>query len=275
MLQKIYKNTYLIREEEMYNKQRSYLFISDVHFDSVHCDHTLLKQHLDEALLKNAYIFIFGDFFDLMQGRFDPRSSKGDLNPKYKSNFYIDDVLNDAVDFLTPYKHLLAFYSPGNHETAIMKRYEIDLVGRICRDLEMCQGNYAGYIYQQISANSYDSGHRYKNILGYHHGFGGSSPVTRGVIATNRTSLYLPDCSIVLSGHTHDRWIVPITRYRVNEFGEKTDQQWHIKLGSYKGMDKDQNGWETERGFAPKAGAGIWYNFGMVGRELQYNLQFA
>ena len=37
-----------------------FLFISDVHFDSVKCDRDLLKKHLDEALATNAGVLVFG-----------------------------------------------------------------------------------------------------------------------------------------------------------------------------------------------------------------------
>ena len=83
---------------------RSYdfLLIADVHFDSISCDRKLLKKHLDEVVERNAKVFIFGDFFDVMGGKFDKRSSKGDLRPEYNTSSYIDNVVYDAIAFLYP-----------------------------------------------------------------------------------------------------------------------------------------------------------------------------
>jgi len=85
-LNKIFPNTHEFKDYQVYGKERWMLFISDVHLDSVHCDRDKLKQHLDLALKRNAPVFIFGDLLDLMQGKYDPRSNKGDLNPKYNSS---------------------------------------------------------------------------------------------------------------------------------------------------------------------------------------------
>ena len=81
---------------------------------------------------------------------------------------------------------------------------------------------------------------------------------------------------VIISGHTHDRWIVPITRNRIGRYGEKIDQQWHIKTGTYQNAPINFNGYAVEKGLSPKAGAGIWmkYTIDKV-NQLQYNFQFA
>ena len=135
-LNKIFPNTHEFKDFQVYGKERWMLFISDVHLDSVHCDRDKLKQHLDLALKRNAPVFIFGDLLDLMQGKYDPRSNKGDLNPKYNSSKYIDEVINDVVEFLTPYKEVLAFYSPGNHETSVERRIEYGIADKIAYKLD-------------------------------------------------------------------------------------------------------------------------------------------
>src|SRR5210317_896422 len=98
------------------------LFISDVHYDSVKCDRVMLRRHLDEAKRTETPVFIFGDWFDLMGGKFDPRSSYSDIRPEYKSITYLDDVIEDSAEFLTKYKGIIRFLGRGNHETNIEKR---------------------------------------------------------------------------------------------------------------------------------------------------------
>ena len=275
MLKKIFPNTHEFLDYQLYQKDRYCLFISDVHLDSVHCDRVKLKQHLDLALERNAKVFIFGDLLDLMQGKYDPRSNKADLNPKYNTARYIDEVIKDVVEFLTPYKSILAFYSPGNHETSVEKRIEYGIVDKICDKLEMSQGNYSGYIYCRFFAYL-EEGTKVPLIIGYHHGYGQGGVVTRDSISTNRKAVYQPDCNILISGHTHDRWVIPISRNRISRYGESVDQQWHIKTGTYQNAPIDFNGYAIEKGLAPKSGAGIWMKY-TIGSDLKlsYNFQFA
>jgi len=275
MLKKIFPNTHEFLDYQIYKKDRYFLFISDVHLDSVHCDRVKLKQHLDLALERNAIVFIFGDLLDLMQGKYDPRSNKADLNPKYNTARYIDEVIKDVVEFLTPYKSVLAFYSPGNHETSVEKRIEYGIVDKICDKLEMSQGNYSGYIYCRFFAYLEEST-KVPLIIGFHHGYGQGGVVTRDSISTNRKAVYQPDCNILISGHTHDRWVIPISRNRISRYGESIDQQWHIKTGTYQNAPIDFNGYAIEKGLAPKAGAGIWMKY-TIGSDLKlnYNFQFA
>jgi hypothetical protein len=275
MLKKIFPNTYEFLDFQVYQKDRYFLLISDVHLDSVHCDRVKLKEHLDLALERNAPVFIFGDLLDLMQGKYDPRSNKADLNPKYNTARYIDEVIKDVVEFLTPYKSILAFYSPGNHETSVEKRIEYGIVDKICYQLEMSQGNYSGYIYCRFFAYL-EGSTKVPLIIGYHHGYGQGGVVTRDSISTNRKAVYQPDCNILISGHTHDRWVIPITRNRISRYGESIDQQWHIKTGTYQNAPIDFNGYAIEKGLAPKSGAGIWMKY-TIGSDLKlnYNFQFA
>jgi len=275
LLNKIFPNTYEFIDVQCYQKNRYMLFISDVHIDSIHCDRDKLKQHLDLALERNAPVFIFGDLLDLMQGKYDPRSNKADLNPKYNAGKYIDEVIADVVEFLTPYKDVIAFYSSGNHETSVEKRIEYGIVDKICYKLDISKGNYSGYIYCRIFPSVEDKGSNRPLIIAYHHGYGGGGAVTRDVIQTNRKAVYLPDANIVISGHTHDRWIVPITRQRISRYKEFVDQQWHIKTGTYLNQPQEFNGYAVEKGMSPKVGAGIWMHYTFTREGLNYNFQFA
>ncbi|NDG33468.1 hypothetical protein EB118_25865 [bacterium] len=275
LLNKIFPNTYEFIDVQCYQKNRYMLFISDVHLDSVHCDRDKLKQHLDLALERNAPVFIFGDLLDLMQGKYDPRSNKADLNPKYNAGKYIDEVIADVVEFLTPYKDVIAFYSSGNHESSVEKRIEYGIVDKICYKLDISKGNYSGYIYCRMYPSVEDSGSNRPLIIAYHHGYGGGGAVTRDVIQTNRKAVYLPDANIVVSGHTHDRWIVPITRQRITRYKEFVDQQWHIKTGTYLNQPQEFNGYAVEKGLSPKVGAGIWMHYTFTREGLIYNFQFA
>ena len=112
---------------------KHFLFISDVHFDSVKCDRELLYSHLEEAKSLNASVFIFGDLMDLMQGRWDPRGSYADLRPEYKSVVYVDEVIQDVGEKLSKYADVIKFISKGNHETNIEKRMMVSPIDRVAQ----------------------------------------------------------------------------------------------------------------------------------------------
>ncbi len=85
------------------------------------------------AVAKDAAVFCFGDWFDLMQGMYDPRRSYSGLRPEYKSITYLDDVINDSIEFLQPYADRWLFMGRGNHETNIEKRLSTSPIDRLCQ----------------------------------------------------------------------------------------------------------------------------------------------
>jgi len=81
--------------------QQHFLFISDIHYDAMKCDRERLHRHLEEARELGAGVFIFGDLFDLMQGKYDPRGNYSELRPEYKSCVYVDEVIQDVGEKLS------------------------------------------------------------------------------------------------------------------------------------------------------------------------------
>ena len=130
---------------------KNFLFISDVHYDSVKCDRSLLHRHLEEARRIGAGVFIFGDLFDLMQGRFDPRGNYSELRPEYKSCTYVDEVIQDVGEKLAEYKDVIRFIARGNHETNIEKRMMVSPIDRVAQIINAAggrveTGGYAGWL---------------------------------------------------------------------------------------------------------------------------------
>jgi len=44
-----------------------------------------------------------GDWFDAMQGKFDPRRNMDELRPEYRTEKYFDVVVESSAEFLKPY----------------------------------------------------------------------------------------------------------------------------------------------------------------------------
>jgi len=240
------------------------LLQSDVHWDNPHCDREMLAKHLEEAKRRNAPVLDIGDFFDVMQGKYDPRSSKSDLRPELMAGDYLDECVNQASDWLAPYASQLCLRGYGNHETSIKKRHETDLIERLSERLRAQgsparTGGYSGFVRLSVFPNSNP-----KNQLGvtyfYHHGYGGGGPVTRGTIQTSRQAVYLSDADVVHNGHTHDAWVMPIQRIRLSAANTiMHERQIHVRTPGYKEEYQDgHGGWHIERGGPPKPTGGAW-----------------
>lgn len=241
------------------------LLSSDRHFDSIHSDRDLQEEHLKKVKERNAYVADFGDIFDAMQGKYDPRRSYSDLRPEYKVENYLDEIVKDAGKFYRPYADRILVLGRGNHESSILKNNGVDLVSNLAYELNrdgahVYTGEYGGWIIFEFGIGGTQ---KVAKRLKYFHGAGGGGPVTRGVIQTNRQAVYLPDADIVVNGHTHDAWHVPIQRERISPGGNVyQDTQHHIRTASYKDEYRDgAGGWHVETWKPPKPVGAAWLKF--------------
>lgn len=249
------------------------LYQSDVHWDNPHCDRALFDKHLAQAREKDAPILDNGDFFCCMQGKFDKRANKNDLRPEHQRADYFDALIDTATDALTPYADLLTVRGQGNHETSVRKRHETDLTVRLVERLRAAGsstvklGGYSGFVVFRIH---YRGTRRRPFKLFYHHGYGGGGPVTRGVITTARQAAFLADADIVVDGHTHDSYTLPIARVRLNQDADVIEHttQWHVRVPGYKDEYGDGfSGWHIERGGPPKPLGAKWLVFKHVDHD--------
>lgn len=238
------------------------LLTSDVHWDNPHCDRKLLEKVLKQAKAHKAPILDIGDFHCAMQGKWDKRGSKGDLRPEHAHGNYLDSLVETAAAYLDPYKELLTLRGVGNHESAIKRHHESDLVDRLTERLRAAgsparTGGFSGFVRFHIR---HGGTRQHSLTYWYHHGHGGGGPVTRGVIQSNRHAVFLPDADIVHTGHTHDTWIVPIARVRLNQ-AHKVEhcRQVHVSTPGFKEEYGDgHGGWHIERGAPPKPVGAAW-----------------
>lgn len=235
--------------------------LSDIHWDNPHCDLQLAKAHLDYCKKRNIPVIVNGDFFCFMQGKYDPRRSKGDIRPEHNKVNYIDAVIEDCVDWFTPYKDILMLIGYGNHETAIVKNLETDPIRRFV-DLfnhtnksQLCAGGYGGrvVINQNVSSTQGNTSH-----LKYYHGSGGGGIVTKGAINLTRALEMYEGIDIFSMGHIHENSARNDVREDI-DFHTKTGyriKQRNIHLmitGSYKDEYEDgYMGFHIEKGRPPK-----------------------
>lgn len=234
-------------------EQAVYL-ISDAHFDSIASDRTVLKRQLDKALSEDALIILGGDWFDAMQGKFDPRRNLDELRPEYRCEKYFDVVVEDSAKFLEPYAKNIIAVTQGNHELAVRKNSNTDLVDRLVFHLRLAgskavTGGWKGWFRFLLRSHN-----RSGNIkLFYSHaGAGSVAPVTRGVIATNRQAVYEPDADVIWNGHSHTAYIVPIVRERLSVKGKiYNDVGWFLRTPGYKRDWQMQDGFVAQKGLGP------------------------
>jgi len=238
------------------------LLISDLHWDNPKCDRDLLKKHLDQAVKGNHDILINGDLFCLMQGAYDPRKSKSDIRPEHNHANYFDAIINTAVDWFAPYAHLIKLVGYGNHETAILKRQETDIIERFVTLLNYKTGSaiqvggYGGWIRYQFTDGSSTQSFKIK----YMHGFGGGGAVTRGTIQHNRMSVNVEGADAIWMGHVHEDYELT---YTVEELTNKDTVMLRdilmIRTSAYKEEYGDgSKGFHIERGASPKPIGGRW-----------------
>lgn len=241
--------------------EQLFLLRSDAHHDAVACDRDLEMKHLLEAKKRGAYIMDIGDLFDCMQGRYDKRSDRSALREEYQHGPYLNRLIDVAAERYSPFANNWLLMSRGNHETAIAKHNDFDLTEQLYARLKtnaphLQLGTYAGFVRLRMR--------RHTNscctvTIAYHHGFGGSAPVTRGVIQSNRMAISYPDADIVWSGHTHTEFYVSLARQRVNQRDEVSrSEQVHIKSPGYKEDTGKGEGWAVEKGFMPGS-LGAWW----------------
>lgn len=228
--------------------ERWFLLRTDSHHDSKYFAEGLSKQHLDTIKEKDGIIIDNGDLFDAMQRRDDPRRSEGDTHEAElgQSNPLGKMVRRVGLDLL-PYRDCWAILGHGNHETTFAKFTGIDLTQELAKELKTpIAVGYETYIEIVLVHGK----KRFPIKLYRHHGSGGSSPVTKGVIGTARRSYV--DADIIFTGHIHQGWVMPEVR---DDFrGGKRYRRliWHVQGPGYKDPRRFKDGgFEIEKGFQP------------------------
>jgi hypothetical protein len=264
--------------------EKWFLLRSDAHHDSVFCNRDLETEHLELCKQRGGNVLDFGDIFDAMQGRYDSRRSTHDLRNEYNSAMtrgekYFNVITNDASRYYKPYAPMWLLMARGNHETAVERHNDYDLIQSLTdklnedKNANVNTGEYGGWVNFQFRI----AGTQVETIrMKYFHGSGGGGIVTKGVIQSNRQAVYLPDASIVVGGHIHESWSLVIPRERINTQGTiYQDLQWHVRTATYKDeYNQGASGWHVETGKPPKPLGCLWLRFFYVTQGSRAHINF-
>ena len=221
--------------------------------------------HLKMAKERNALILDCGDLFCAMEGKFDPRSSYDNLREEKKGEDYIDRIVKHAAEDYAPYVKNFLMIGKGNHETNIRKRTGHDLTSSLVHRLnsdykgKVFMGYYGGWVRFSFTVHKTK---KWVYDLKYHHGKSTSAPVTKGVIQTARQAARLAGADIVVNGHNHNAYVVPLKQERLSRKGKVVfDIMWFIRTPGYKdGYADGAEGFEVEKG-EPKPLGCVWVKF--------------
>jgi hypothetical protein len=231
--------------------------LSDLHWDNPHCDRDMLKRHLDYCLEEDIPVMINGDMFCLMQGRGDNRRNKSDIRPEHNNAKYLDSIVETAVDWFLPYAHIIKLVGYGNHETAIIKWQETDILQRFVDLLNykagsnIQTGGYGGWL---VVKQASGWGSKYSTKVKYFHGSGGGGIVTKGAINLTRALETYENFDVFTMGHIHENSSRndvrdTIEHHSVGGYVLKQKQLHLMLTGTYKEEYGDgSQGWHVERG---------------------------
>lgn len=256
-VKKISKNIHGIT---LTGKSAEVAVLSDIHWDNPHCDRKLLKRHLDYCKENDMPVVIVGDLFCLMQGRGDNRRNKSDILPEHNNAFYLDSIVETAVEWFEPYADIIKVIGYGNHETGIIKYQETDVLKRFVEMMNLKYnsnihtGGYGGWIiyslhYRTTSVASF----KHK----YYHGSGGGGIVTKGALNLTRALEMYEDMDLFTMGHIHENSsrndVRESLQYHNGKYKIKQKQIHHCITGTYKEeYGEGSEGWHIERGAPPK-----------------------
>jgi hypothetical protein len=254
-LTKVSRNLHTL---ELSKEETRLAILSDLHWDNPKCDRDMLKRHLDYCLKENIPVMIVGDTYCLMQGKGDRRGNKSDIRPEHNNSKYLDSIVETAVEWFSPYASILTVIGYGNHETAIIKHQETDLLQRFV-DLmnyknksNIFTGGYGGWmvIKKEVKSNT-----SITKTLKYFHGSGGGGIVTKGAINLTRALETYENMDVFVMGHIHENSsrndVRDAVQYNPGKRSyELIQKEIHLAItGTYKEEYVDGfGGWHVERG---------------------------
>jgi len=266
MIAKAHKNSHIL----IVKNNVKLLCLSDLHWDNPKCDRSTLKRHMDYAVSEGAKILVNGDFFCLMQGKYDPRGNKKDIRPEHNKANYLDAVIETAVDWFAPYANHLIFIGYGNHETNILKRQETDMIQRFADlfnythkpEIPISVGGYGGWLTVQFKVNKTI---RKSYTIHYFHGSGGGGAVTKGTIQHQRKMADIEGAHCIWMGHVHELYTMVQTKATLDKNRIPTLRDvLHLRTGAYKEeYQEGAFGWHIERGAPPKPIGGVMLEVGV------------
>lgn len=271
--------------------------MSDLHIGAANVNYGLIRHELAQAKSRGDRILLNGDIFDMILTRDTKRYTPVALHPKLQGrNNIINRAIQWAEHLLAPYADSIDMIGVGNHETTVEKHHNVDPTQALVEKLQahvtksdhvIHYGGYSGYVDYRFRYNYTDKkarkgccGKRY--LIHYHHGSGGSSPITKGIGDLFRKQWVNADVHWI--GHKHNRLNLHIQAVDCPQSGDEliVRDVRQIMTGSYFDTYKAQsqsslkrNGrrsnYAADMGLAPQGqgGARLTLSFETPGKPIR------
>ena len=223
----------------------------------------MLKRLLQTAVKRDAMIINNGDWYDLCQGRTDPRQDKSRLRSNLAATAYFDEVIDETATFLCDEipgaAERFILWGAGNHETSWERHHESCAVTNTVRALKSkCKtqcgvGGYGGWMKVQLAAG----GNHLTFSLKYFHGAGGGFGAAKNMFS------WVESCDCIICGHDHNTNIIGVQReYLSSQNGAYRVLSRFcsfVRVGTLsKGYEDGAKGYEAQLGSGPKSCRQKW-----------------
>jgi len=197
---------------------------SDTHIDEENFNKKLFTEHIQSVCNNNGRIFFNGDMGNFITKNDRKRYVRS--RDKSNSDSQILDQIQYIVETLKPYADFIYYMGIGNHEVSVIKYNSVNPLFMIADKLMQYRsktlpriqlGDYQGFINCFFHYGDKRAIERF--IIYRHHGLGGLSPVTKGMIDFSRINLgFLADCYWI--GHKHNQFVDESNhRFSINPVG--------------------------------------------------------
>lgn len=256
-----------IRQPKKLDREWYYIkLMSDLHIgaDSTNKKHVIAD--LEDAKERGARILLGGDVFDGIMSKDFKRYEPEVIDKAIRGrNDIINASIDLAADFLKPYADLIDAIGEGNHETAVRRHHNINLIPFLLERLSTPEHRvqfmgYKAHI-QYIFNTPNRSGTTQSFRIAYFHGAGGAAPVTKGAIPINRLISESDNCNVVWMGHIHSQLVAPELKLRQSpRTGEIEGYEVRgVVTGSY--LDSIDNSYGIEKGHRAQPHGGAMVKF--------------
>lgn len=235
------------------NKNIRLIFTGCQHYGSHQFARKHFKRFLEQEMIENTYLILFGDIFDAIVAsdikRYDPVEI-ADPKEVLRSR-QLNTALKNCEDDLSPYSNNILGIMQGNHEYQFAKRHNLCLTQLLCDKLG-CENLGMSFLMRLLlRRNNLD---RVRSVVLYgHHGYGASSTFGSSINKYYK-KIQEFDADVFVFAHDHKSWNVKIPRVGINSVGKIYDKSiLMLCAGTFKKALSDDHipTWEELKGFGP------------------------
>jgi hypothetical protein len=213
--------------------------ISDTHIGASSMNNTALINDLQRMVDMDCRIGINGDIFDAILHSDIKRYNPLAVDPRLHQmqGTPLDNAIKLAYDTFAPFATHIDWIGIGNHEDHVKKRHHICITSILIDRLNQLpgvnirHGGWCGFWHLMLNKQ----GLRTAYTIYRHHGAGGSAPMTKGLLDTQRMMIWLSNIDCIWIGHKHNRWVSTDIKARYDSNTNKTKMFPVVQMmtGSY------------------------------------------